>query len=638
MSSSSGSIFDLLATLNKEQRLAAEHGDGPAMVLAGAGSGKTRVLTTRVAYLLATKKIDPSSILLVTFTNKAANEMTRRVQEMTGKQLNFSGTFHRLCAKILRKDGRWIGLSPQFSIYDEDDQLDLIKSILKTMNISPKEANPRLLLSMISNAKVEMLSPDDYDQFARGKYQELTSKVYREYEKRLAKADAVDFDNLLNKTANMFQRFPQVLKKYQEQFEYVLVDEYQDVNKVQYLLSKILAAPQNNLFVVGDFAQNIYSWRGADYRNMMLLKQDFPHIVEYRLERNYRSTQAILDAATAVISNNTSHPILQLWTERPTTQKIVIYEAESDREETQFVVRCIQDALATVSLKDMAVLYRTNAQSRSIEDACIRAGIPYKLVGGVRFYARKEIKDVLSYMRVATNPQDEMAMGRIEKLGKRKLQVFLEWREKEKNLPTKPLDMLDVVLEASKYKETYDPKIEEDIARLENIQELRSVASEFDTMESFFENVSLVESEELADRSRKNKDEPAITLMSVHAAKGLEFAIVFMIGMEEGLFPHSRSLMDKHQLEEERRLAYVGITRAKDQLLITYTRRRLLYGTITGSIVSRFVAEIPAELIERKGGRVDEPSTTRSRYRVLQDGDSFDQFLKGEIDVDTFLG
>jgi DNA helicase-2/ATP-dependent DNA helicase PcrA len=393
------------------------------------------------------------------------------------------------------------------------------------------------------------------------------------------------------------------------------------------------------LFVVGDFSQAIYGWRGADYRNMLLLKHDFPHIEEYKLERNYRSTQNILDAATAVISNNTTHPVLALWTDKTSVNKLVLYEAESDREETAFVIQQIQQAMRSHDLSEIAVLYRTNAQSRAIEDSCIRAGIPYRLVGGVRFYARKEIKDVLAYMRIFVNKEDEIALGRIEKLGKRKKDAFLMWLEKEKHLPEVPLEVLDTIMEVTKYKELYDPKNEEDIARLENIQELRSVASEFSTLQELLENVALVENDQLADATTtaKNANQAAVTLMSMHAAKGLEFSVVFMIGMEEGLFPHSRSLLDKRQLEEERRLCYVGITRAKEKLYLTYTRRRLLYGNVTGSIVSRFIAEIPTHILERHGGHVSmEPSERRIVH--MFDEEQFGQFLSGEIDVDQLLG
>ena len=637
----------LLKPLNDQQLSAVLQGDGPAMVLAGAGSGKTRVLTTRVAYLMTEKNVSPNSILLVTFTNKAAAEMTNRVQQMTGKRPQFSGTFHRLCARILRQDGILIGIPPTFSIYDDDDQLDLVKSILKKLNLSVKEFNPRLMLSMISNAKNELLSPKDYQIFAKGKIQEAASRVYQLYEKELDKNGAVDFDNLLNKTVELFRKHPNILQKYQHMFEYVLVDEYQDVNKAQYLLTKMLASPQNNLFAVGDFSQSIYAWRGADYRNMLALKTDFPGIQEYRLEQNYRSTQTILDAASAVISHNTSHPILELWTEKTDKRRITLYEAETERDEAEFVTHHIQQFKKILPFSEMVVLYRTNAQSRVFEELFLKYGVPYKLVGGVRFYARKEVKDVLSLLLLFVNEHDSVALSRIEKLGKKRLQVYLSWLASTKKFPEKTLDILDAVLEASQYLTLYDERLEEDVERLENIQELRSVASEFPDVPSVLENVALVENDTLPDSSSSNQQQDVVSLMSIHAAKGLEFGAVFLVGMEEGLFPHSRSLMDKHQLEEERRLCYVAITRAKEHLYISYTRRRLLYGAITGSIVSRFIAEIPDHTLERKGGnhsmeslpglqRSATPQHISRRFSQLSD-ETLERVLKGEIDVESFL-
>jgi DNA helicase-2/ATP-dependent DNA helicase PcrA len=627
-----------LASLNEEQLKATLHGTGPAMVLAGAGSGKTRVLTSRVAYLILEKHIDPNAILLVTFTNKAAAEMTERVVKLTGKRPQFSGTFHRLCAKILRVDGHYIGISPAYVIYDDDDQLSIVKSLLKNFHYSSKEFNPRMILSMISQAKNELMDPKSYEAVARGKYQLVASRVFTAYEKKLAANNAVDFDNLLNKSVELFQTYPQVLQKYQLQFEYVLVDEYQDVNKAQYLLTKLLAAPQNNLFCVGDFSQSIYAWRGADYRNMLALKKDYPGIAEYKLERNYRSTQTILDAATAVIANNTTHPVLSLWTDKSSATDITLFEAETDKDEVEFVVRNIRKMEGDYPLNEFVVLYRTNAQSRGFEDAFIRNGIPYRLVGGVRFYARKEVKDLLAYLRVFTNEKDEVSLERIEKLGKRRLAVFMDWLNKTTIFPETPLEILDTIIEASGYKSLYDPKLEEDVERLENIQELRSVASEFTSLSEFLENVALVESDVLPETRSTVAAQPAVSLMSMHAAKGLEFGVVFIVGMEEGLFPHSRSLMDKNELEEERRLCYVGITRAKDLLYLTYTRRRLLYGNITGSIVSRFVTEIPDHLLARQGMRdsFQPGSTSRIHYTSLDDS-SLTDVLNGDIDAETFL-
>lgn len=628
----------LLAPLNDAQRKATLHGEGPAMVLAGAGSGKTRVLTTRVAYLMMEKHVSPDAILLVTFTNKAAQEMTERVQQMTGKKPQFSGTFHRLCARILRRDGHHLGISPQFVIYDGDDQLDLVKKLIKNMGLSIKEYNPRALLSMISNAKNELISPKDYAFVARGKFQEVAAKVYTGYEKSLKENNAVDFDNLLNKTVQLFQKFPEVLQKYQNLFDYVLVDEYQDVNRAQYLLTKMLSAPENNVFCVGDFSQNIYTFRGADYRNMLSLKRDYPHIIEYRLQQNYRSTQTILDAASAVIAHNTTHPVLNLWTDKTATSPLFLFEAETEKDEAQFVIEEVQKLRNGYGLSDMVVLYRTNAQSRVFEDSFMRVGLPYRLVGGVRFYARKEIKDVVAYLRVFLNEHDDVSLGRIEKLGKKRLVGYLSWLKSAKRFSEDTLSIMDAVLEASGYLSTYDEKLEEDAQRLENIQELRSVASEFPKLDAFLENIALVENDVLPESGSAKPAASAVTLMSIHAAKGLEFGVVFLVGMEEGLFPHSRSLMDKHQLEEERRLCYVAITRAKEHLYVSYTRRRLIYGSITGSIVSRFVSEIPEALLQRKGARASaRPNLSPARKFSLLSDQTLDDVLSGDMDVATFL-
>lgn len=639
-------LYSVLDELNEDQKEAVLHEGGPAMVLAGAGSGKTRVLVSRAVYLMSQKQVNPESILLVTFTNKAAEEMNDRVKNMTSSALQFSGTFHRLCAKILRKDGYLIDIPPSYTILDDDDQLDIVKDILKTMGLSVKEFNPRIILSMISQAKSELLDPEDYKAFAKGKYQETAAKIYTQYESVLKKSNAVDFDNLLNKTLELFLENKQVLEKYQRLFEHVLVDEYQDVNKAQYELTKLLAFPQNNLFSVGDFSQSIYRWRGADYRNMLMLKKDYPNIKEYRLEQNYRSTQTVLDIASAVISHNTSHPILELWTDNTHDQKALLYEAESEIGEAEYVIKEIQKLSHEMPLSDIAVLYRTNAQSRLFEDFCIRFGIHYRLVGGVRFYARKEIKDVLSYMRLFLNPDDKAASIRAEKIGKRKYLSFLVWRENNHDKYIKPIDIFDEVMKQTQYREKYDEDIDEDRERLENIQELRSVSSLFNTLEELLENVALVENSTIAEEE-KDKNVPSVSLMSLHAAKGLEFRAVFLVGMEEGLFPHSRALMDKDEMEEERRLCYVGVTRAKQHLYLTYTRKRLLYGTITGSVASRFISEIPNSLFTRLGvfNKPHVPAYTRTgvsetkpiRRLVPIDDGTLDDVLSGNMDIEAFL-
>lgn len=600
---------ELLAALNEKQRQAVLHAEGPAIVLAGAGSGKTRVLTTRAAWLINENKVSASSILLVTFTNKAAQEIAERMIKITGQELPFAGTFHRICAKILRRDGFLIGLPPHFLILDSDDQNDLLKQIYKNNNWSEKEYHPKAVKATISSAKNEMLSVDDYAKAAKGKYQEFVAKAYKLYQAELARNFSVDFDDLLLKTIELFITHPEVLERYQRTLNHVLIDEYQDTNKVQYVLSKMLSAPHNNLYVVGDFSQSIYAWRGADYRNMLNLSTDFPSITEYRLEQNYRSTQTILDAATHVISQNTSHPILKLWTENTEQDPIIIYEADSGEDEARKVVQYIKTKNLENSYADQVVLYRTNAQSRAFEEAFIRAGIPYRIIGGVKFYSRKEVKDVLAYLRLFINPNDSVSLERATKLGKRKLEAFFTWKnntlaELEKNEITSlenvlPLAALQKILEVTQYAERYNPKDPDDLSRLENVQELLSVASQFQQIDAFLENISLIQDETLADVTVEGKED-VITLMSLHSAKGLEFPVVYMVGMEEGLFPHSRSIMDKDQMEEERRLAYVGITRAKAKLYLTYARRRLVYGSITSAMPSRFLHDIPEELVKHE--------------------------------------
>ena len=625
---------DYLESLTSSQHEATTYLGGPALVLAGAGSGKTRVLTTRAAFLMQHQQISSEDILLATFTNKAANEMTERVFHLTQKNLKYSGTFHRLCVRILRRDGQAIGLDNNFTILDSDDQIVMMRAILKSLGYTSKEMNPNMISGMISNAKNELIMPTAYAKTAYGKYQEVVAKVYPIYERQLQEQQAVDFDNLLNKTIELFEQYPKILERWQARFQHVLVDEYQDVNKAQYLISVLLAKPLNNIFCVGDFSQNIYSWRGADYKNMLLLRDEFPTLKEFRLEQNYRSTQSILDAASAVIANNTSHPVLKLWTDKDHGESITVYEADSDRRESEFIINQLQQLTRARSFKDIAILYRTNAQSRAIEEACIRVGIPYRLIGGVRFYARKEIKDLLAYLRLYINPKEQSSFTRILKLGKRKADVFLRWNEQAKNTDLDALQILDQILEITQYKQRFNPDFNEDLDRLQNIQELRSVASEFPDLADLLENVALAENDTLPDKI-KDPDQDAVFLMSLHAAKGLEFPVVFIVGMEEGLFPHTRSLMDKEQLEEERRLCYVGITRAKEKLYLSYARSRLIYGTVSGAIPSRFLSEIPEYLVDRTLGTYPRVQSSASRFDA--NDDAIDRFLSGELSVEDLL-
>ncbi len=596
---------NLLKQLNKDQQEAVLYNKGPMIILAGAGSGKTRVLTYKVLYLISEMGIPADNILMVTFTNKAANEMKERIQQLLpSSQLPTVATFHSLCAKILRKEAAYLGMTPDFVIYDTQDQQDALKQTMELLNISAKEYKPAAIHAMISQAKNEMLTPSEYSQFAKGTFQQVVAIVYSAYQKLLKANNAFDFDDLLLQTVALFDQYPDILENYQEKFQYILIDEYQDTNKVQYKLTRQLGRKYNNVCVVGDFSQSIYSWRGADFQNLSKFKVDFPNVKTFELSQNYRSTQKILDAASHVISHNTTHPVLRLWTENGRGEEIIIFEARNEQDEVLFLTRFIQN-YGKGNFSDIAILYRTNAQSRVVEEILLHHGIPYNLVGGTRFYERKEIKNVLSYLRIVVNQKDSVSWKRVEKLGKTRLlkfQVFLEDREGKDPLPT--IDLLDSIMQATGYLDLYDEEDEEDRQRLENIKELRSVALSFPHVVNFLENVALVEQEYSPSggagmpEGKNPEKQNAVTLMTLHAAKGLEFPVVFMIGMEEGIFPHSRSLMDKHELEEERRLAYVGMTRAKERLFLTYTRKRLFFGQRSTNTISRFILELPEDVVK----------------------------------------
>lgn len=594
----------LLNELNTDQQKAVLATDGPILILAGAGSGKTRVLTFKVAYLIQEHHVDPTSVLMVTFTNKAAGEMKERIAKLLGTKtdLPFAGTFHSFCAKVLRNKGNAIGIPVNFTIYDSQDQLDAVKDVMKEAAISVKEVNPHAALATISQAKNELIGPLEYPQYARGFFQESVARIYLLYQKKLMENNALDFDDLLMKTVELFEKHPAILGGYQEQYRYILIDEYQDTNRAQYTITKQLAKRYRNITIVGDASQSIYKFRGADFTNITNFKKDYKETKEFHLEQNYRSTQNILDAATNVISKNTSHPILKLWTEKPAGASIVLYEARTEHDEALFLVTTILQSHRPYT--DFAVLYRTNAQSRTIEEAFLHAGIPYTLVGGTRFYERKEIKDVLAYLKLLANPKDTVSYKRVEKLGKGRLAKFLAYQADvscdEKLIKDTTLQLMDQILDKTEYLSLYDQNVEEEASRLENIKELRSVAAEYPTLPEFLEVVALLEDQPAKRKtSSKEENKKAVTLMTMHAAKGLEFPIVCIVGMEEGLFPHSRSLMDKDELEEERRLCYVAVTRAKEQLYLTYANRRLFFGTRTQNMVSRFVADIPETLMER---------------------------------------
>ena len=593
----------LLTGLNDQQKKAVTYDEGPLLVLAGAGSGKTKVLTHRVAWFIAEKNLKPESALLLTFTNKASGEMKERVAKLTGSAPSFSGTFHSFCAKLLRIDGRAIGIPPGFLIYDEADQKDLVKQILAELNLPPDSYSPGAILHDISEAKNQMLSPSQYAEIVQGEWEETVFKVYALYEKHLKEIGALDFDDLLIKAVILLKDNPQILKKWQGVLTHIFVDEWQDTNKIQYTLTKLLVGKRKDITTVGDASQSIYSWRGADFRNINYLVRDFPNIKIINLEQNYRSTQNILNAANFVISKNTTHPILKLWTQKGEGPKIKLYAARNGFDEASFVVDKTSrlNSYKNYAFADIVVLYRTNAQSRVLEEALLHAGIPYVLVGGVRFYDRKEIKDVISYIRHLINPKDSVSKKRIEKIGIRRFEKLEEFRKDlASNHPRgedvfdgmTTLDLLDAVLQKTDYLSLFQKESEENLTRLENIKELRSVATEFPNVNDFLENVALVEAGPI------NATKNGVTLMTLHAAKGLEFPVVFIVGMEEGLFPHSRSLMDVSQLEEERRLAYVGITRAKELLYLSYASRRLYFGEKISNPPSRFIMDIPENLLE----------------------------------------
>ncbi len=593
---------NLLKDLNPAQQKAVCHKGGPALIFAGAGSGKTRALTYRAAYLI-TQGIRPENILLVTFTNKAAHEMKSRLARLLAggpSLLPPAGTFHAWCAKLLHREAGAAGLSPSFVIFDEKDQLETVKEAMTKLNLSPKQVNPRAVLTTISEAKNELISHLEYPRYAKGYFQKTVADIYLAYQKLLRDYQAVDFDDLLMASVRLFQNQPEIQNRYAHQYQHVLVDEYQDTNQAQYQLTKLLAKRWRNLFVVGDCSQSIYSWRGADFRNVIRLKEDYPDLATYYLEQNYRSGSNILQAAFGIIRQNTSHPILKLWTDRPSGENITLYQAENEKDEADFVVRQIRERLKQPSLDfaSFAVLFRTNAQSRILEEAFLHQGIPYELVGLTRFYDRKEIKDCLAYLRLAANPKDGISRKRVLGLGKKRAAKFFAWQEKTKNQKQNTKNILDQILKITGYLDQFDPKNKEDLSRLENIRELRSVAVEFPDLSAFLENVALVEQESLPDKNLAQGKKNKVHLLTLHAAKGLEFPYVFMTGMEEGLFPHSRSLMDKHEIEEERRLCYVGITRTREKLYLTFCERRLFFGTRMYNMVSRFINDLPENLLD----------------------------------------
>lgn len=665
--------MSLLNQLNPVQRDAASVIEGPVMIVAGAGSGKTRVLTYRIAHLL-NSGIQPYEILALTFTNKAAKEMKERIERLIGHNAHnvWAGTFHSIFARILRQECEPLGYSRSFTIYDTDDSLSLIKNIMNGMNVSQQQFNPRAVLSRISGAKNQMISPQEYQDTAKEFFESKVAEIYPEYVRKLHKNNSMDFDDLLLKPIELFKKHERVLEKYQYRFKYLLVDEYQDTNRAQYVLINMIAQKFRNICVVGDDAQSIYAFRGADIKNILDFERDYPNAKVFRLEQNYRSTKTILSAADSVIKNNRNQIQKTLWTDNPVGEKITVLEADDDKAEGTHIVHRIQEHITKdkYEFKNFATLYRTNAQSRSIEDAMRRAGIPYVIIGGVAFYQRKEIKDVLAYLRLIVNPKDEESLMRVinypaRGIGDTTIEKLVEHSTKTnaslfdivnhpgaittlsdraKNsvqqfgkLVTKYSE-LRVQMSASEiaralvdelgilrlYKDEQTP---ESLGRWENIQELLSAITEFvdqnkenkekGTLENFLEEVSLVAAiDSMVDE--KN----AVTLMTLHAAKGLEFPVVFIAGMEEGLFPLYQVTPDPSELEEERRLCYVGITRAMKKLYITYARIRYRFGDVTYPVASRFLSEIQETYLERESTRrpaynsavISSLSNSRDRY------------------------
>lgn len=645
-------IDKLLSGLNEQQQEAVKATDGPLLIMAGAGSGKTRVLTHRIAYLMVEKEVAPWNILAITFTNKAAREMKDRVQGILGGAAEdiWISTFHSMCVRILRRDIDRIGFTRNFSILDTTDQLSVIKNILKEKNIDPKKFDPRTILGTISSAKNELQTPEDYEKIAGGMYEQVVSDVYKLYQKKLRKNQALDFDDLIMTTIQLFKTVPDVLEYYQRKFQYIHVDEYQDTNRAQYLLVKLLASRFQNLCVVGDSDQSIYRWRGADITNILSFEKDYKNAKVILLEQNYRSTKRILQAANQVIQNNMNRKAKNLWTENDEGKKLLYYRADSESGEAQFVAGKIRELVAggKRSYKDIAILYRTNAQSRVMEEVLLKSNINYQIVGGIKFYDRKEIKDLLAYLRVIANPDDDISLARIINVPKRgvgatsidkianyaiahDLSMFQALQEVEQiGLSAKitnslrefrdlihnwgqmqdylsVTELVENVLEKTEYVEILKAENTlESQSRIENIEEFLSVTQNFEksnddkSLVGFLTDLALVADIDKLDEDENDKNN-AVVLMTLHSAKGLEFPVVFLMGMEEGVFPHSRSLMEEAEMEEERRLAYVGITRAEEELYLTNAQMRTLYGRTSMNPVSRFIAEIPEDLIEDLG-------------------------------------
>jgi DNA helicase-2/ATP-dependent DNA helicase PcrA len=673
-------VQELLKGLNDEQARAVTSTEGPLLILAGAGSGKTKTLTHRIAHILASRQATPYNILAVTFTNKAAGEMRGRVANLMGQNagnrsfMPYLGTFHSIAVRLLRQDGEHVGIPRNFVIWDESDRQAAVKRVSRATGIDEKTFPPRLLASLISSAKNEMVSPAEFAQVSgdtpAGR---AAAKVYPLYEKALKEAHALDFDDLIGRTVDMLAQYEAICHKWQQQFKYVLVDEYQDTNSAQYRLIKLLTGPHKNIAVVGDDWQSIYSWRGADFRNILNFEKDFPGCTVIKLEQNYRSTKNILDAAHSVISHNSLRSDKKLWTASDQGSPVQIMPVGNERREAEAILRRIRMAvdIGVRSYKDYAVLYRTNAQSRALEEVFVHHGLPYRIVGGVRFYDRKEVKDIVAYLRLIYQPGDIVSFERIVNvpargIGPKSLAAFQDWAARnEYSLPT-ALDRVSEVpgltpkaaaglIELSNILRSFRAQVEElppstlldglirrldylhflldgtvqGEARAENVRELMSVANEYQDLglDGFLEEISLVSDLDSADFSND-----AVTLMTLHSAKGLEFPAVFITGLEESIFPHSRSLYDATEMEEERRLMYVGMTRAKEELYLTYAVERTLYGGRQHNPPSRFLSDIEgASLAQNPEFDAFQPGSSEPHYvPELEEGDGVKHQLFGE--------
>lgn len=626
--------MDILKNLNKEQIEAVKHIDGPLLVLAGAGSGKTKVLTTRIAYLISLG-VSPDNILAITFTNKAAGEMKERISKLVGFSSKFMqiSTFHSFGLKIVKENYEYLGYDKNFVIFDADDTLTIIKKILKDKNLDPEKFNPRAIRSQISKLKNDLIDSKKYSSFSLTEFEKVVLEVYKKYESELIKNNSLDFDDLLILPIKLFEKRKDLLLMYQERYKYILIDEYQDTNEAQYKLTKLLASKYKNICCVGDADQAIYGFRGANYKNILNFESDYKNALVIKLEENYRSSKTILDAANSVIKNNKNRKSKNLYSNLGIGDKITYYRANSGLEEVKYVVNKIKELKDnSVSLSDIVVLYRTNAQSRVFEDGLMKAGIPYKIVGGLNFYSRMEIKNLLAYLRLICNSNDNVSLERIINVPRRgigaktisnlydksylfnvslydaidsgKELIFKNMIEELKSIKDTMslVEFIDLVLDKSGLrKELVEEKTLEADIRLENLEEFKSVAKSFEdemgvvSLDDFLLNVSLI-----TDNNDLKEDNNAVSLMTIHAVKGLEFDYVFVVGLEEGLFPHQNSMFSEEELEEERRLCYVAITRCKKKLYLSNARMRLMYGSEQVYPVSRFINEIDANLLENE--------------------------------------